>query len=71
MIKVCVRKSSDWNYAEVRQYKDLEECVEKLLSTENFYGWEPSVVVYHTGDLTPKEMRDCDYEVEIYDSLRE
>ena len=70
MIKVCVTKSSDWGF-EVRKYKDLEECVEKLLSTENFYGWAPSVVVYHPDDCIPKEMHDCDYVVEIYDGWRE
>ena len=71
MIKVCVTKTSDWKFAEVRKYKDLEECVEQLLSKENFYDSSPSVVVSHPDDCIPKEMRDCDYVVEIYDYWRE
>lgn len=71
MIKVCVTKTSNWQSAEVRKYKDMEECVEKLLSNENFYGFEPSVVVSRPNNCIPKEMRDCDYVVEIYDGWRE
>ena len=70
MIKVCVTKTSD-SHKEVRKYKDLTECVEQLLSKENFYDDSPSVIVSRPDICTPKEMRDCDYVVEIYDDWRE
>lgn len=71
MIRICITKTSDWKHVEVRTHENLEECVEQLLSREEFYGWTPSVIVSHPDDCTPVEGRDCDYQVEIYNSWRE
>lgn len=64
-MKVMVTMSSGWNFNEIREYKDLDECCKTLLTTENFYGGKPELVVSFT------DSEECEYEVEIYNSWRE
>ena len=64
-MKVMVTMSCDWNFNEIREYKDLNECCKALLTTENFYGSKPELVVSFTDN------EECEYEVEIYNSYRE
>ena len=63
-MRVAVTKTSDSGFKEVREYKDLEECVDTLLQ-EDFDGFTPELVVSKENNL------DCKYTVEIYDSWRE
>jgi len=72
-MKVYVRKTSDaFGTGTVREYADLDECIETLLSFENFGGWYPELIVSRPDDITLKVCPEkCEYEVEIYDSWRE
>ena len=63
-MRVAVTKTSDSGFKKVREYKDLEECVDTLLQ-EDFDGFTPELVVSKENYL------DCKYTVEIYDSWRE
>lgn len=64
-MKVLVTKTNDWDFEEIREYKDLNECCKTLLTTEDFYGSSPELVVSFTDN------EECEYEVEIYNSYRE
>ena len=71
-MKVFVTRSSGWSSeGEIREYKDLDECVETLLKTEDFGNFEPGLVISRPDDLRPEREKSCDYEVEIYDTWRE
>ena len=63
-MRVAVTKTSDSGFKEVREYKDLEECVDTLLQ-EDFDGFTPELVIFE------ENYRGCKYTVEIYDSWRE
>ena len=63
-MRVAVTKTSDSGFKEVREYKDLEECVDTLLQ-EDFDGFTPELVIFK------ENYRGCKYTVEIYDSWRE
>ena len=67
-MKVYIRKTSDWKFAEVREYGSLEECVDKLLAEYSNNCGE--LVISKPGDF-PEAASHCDYEVEIYDTWRE
>ena len=69
-MKVYITKTSDWKFAEVREYGSLEECVDKLLAEEDFFNNREELVISKTGDF-PEAASHCDYEVEIYDTWRE
>lgn len=64
-MKVLVTKTGDWDFKEIREYKDLNECCKTLLSTEDFLGSKPELVV------SLPENDECEYEVEIYNTWRE
>lgn len=64
-MKVLVTKTNDWDFEEIREYKDLDDCCKTLLTTENFRGSSPELVVSFTDN------EECEYEVEIYNSYRE
>ncbi len=72
-MKVFVTRASKWlPDGEVREYKDLNECVETLLSNEDFKGFAPGVIISRIDDIIlPERAKSCDYEVEIYDSFIE
>ena len=72
MMKVFVTHSNGWSRdGQVREYENLESCVNTLLETENFNNWEPSVIISKIDDLVPDFGKECEYQVEIYDSWRE
>lgn len=69
---VFVTRSSGWSSeGEIREYKDLDECVETLLKTEDFGKFAPELIISRPDDLLPERAKSCDYEVEIYDTWRE
>ena len=68
-MKFFVTRSSKWlRDGEVREYDNLEVCLETLFNTEDFGGSEPELIISKPDDLKSKE---CDYEIEIYDTWRE
>ncbi len=70
-MKILITKSSDWDYEEVKEYENLESCVEELLSRDELYhNNTPEVVVYKKRPWLEYE-QDVDYVVEIYDTWRE
>ena len=71
MVRICITKTSDWNFAYVEEYESLEACVNKLLASGLFGHKSPELVISKPDDCTPKEATDCDYEIEIYDTWRE
>lgn len=74
---VLIRKSSDWNYEEVREFHSLEECLETLL--KELY-WDNGEFVVESGktnwyinkmDHKDERIAACKWYVEIYDGYRE
>lgn len=71
-MKAYVFKTSEYSKkGEVKEYKNLEDCVDDLLANEDFHGYEPELVVSKPNSITSEIGRSCDYEVEIYDTWRE
>ena len=71
-MKVFVTRSSKWiSDGEVREYKDLTECIETLLSKEDYGMFSPELVISRPDDYLPEKAKSCEYEVEIYDTWRE
>lgn len=75
-MKVFVTKSSKSLIdGEVREYKNLEECVNTLLEKENYGRFSPELVIGKPETLErfmcTEEAKDCKYVVEIYDTWRE
>ena len=71
-MKVFVTKASKWRRdGEVREYESLEECIKTLLKTEDFGKFAPEVIVSEPDDFLLDNHKECDYEVEIYDTWRE
>ena len=66
-----VRTSGSWFEGEVREYRDMKECIDEILEKEDFGKFEPGIIVYKTGDMDPENARKCEYMVEIYDDWRE
>ena len=70
-MKILITKTSDWDHEEIKEYENLESCVEELLSQDElYYNNTPEVVVYKKRPW-PKYEQDVDYIVEIYDTWRE
>ena len=70
-MKVFVRKASDsWREGQVKEYENLQDCIDVLLETEDFGSFEPGVVVSKADDMTKDKSgcEDCEYEVMIYDT---
>ena len=75
-MKILVKKTSEYSFAEIREYDSLEAAVNALLSDRDAF-------VYHNED--PLELiiskpcggrckgseTSCDYVIEIYDDWRE
>ena len=71
-MKVFVTKSSKLqSEGEIREYKDLTECIETLLSKEDFGKFVPEVIISRPDDIYPCIWKSCDYIAEIYDTWRE
>lgn len=70
-MKILITKTSASGYEKVKEYENLESCIDELLSRDELYDNNtPEVVVYKK---TPwlKYEQDVDYIVEIYDTWRE
>lgn len=70
-MKICVTRTSDFNYDEIKEYDNMEQCVEELLNPELYGQFAPEVVVSKPAGWHPVPVRKCDYIVEIYDTWRE
>ena len=72
-MKVYVSKTSDvWGEGKVKEYKDLQECIETLFATEDFGKCQPEIIVSKADDMSVEKCgEECEYEVEIYDDYRE
>ena len=77
-MKILVRKTSEYSFSEIREYKDLEEAVNALLSDRSafeYHNSDPLELIiskpyeghYKAGD----KALTCDYVIEIYDDWRE
>lgn len=71
MVRIYIRKTSDWNFGYIHEYENLETCVNELLALDLYGNNSPELVISKPDDCSPKEADDCDYEVEIYDTWRE
>ena len=70
-MKILITKTSEWKYEEVKEYENLESCVDELLSRNELFGNNaPEVVVCKKRPWLENEP-DVDYIVEIYDTWRE
>ena len=72
-MKIFVHKAScTLDEGKVKEYTDLQSCVDEQLMTVDFQGWSPSVIVSKGDDTTKiKCGENCDYEVMIYDDYLE
>ena len=64
-MRVLVKKTSESSFKEIREYENLEECVDTLFENECFGSFTPEIVISEADYL------DCKYLVEIYDTWRE
>ena len=47
----------------------MQDCIDTLLETEDFGGFEPGVIVEKADDMTKDKCgEDCEYEIIIYDT---
>ena len=70
-MKVWVHKATGgWREGQLKEYADLKECIETLLGSENFGGFDPSVIISKADDMTKEKSgcEDCEYDVMIYDT---
>lgn len=71
-MKVFVRKASDcdlWREGQVKEYENLQDCIDTLLETADFRDFKPSLIVEKADDMTKNICgKACEYEVTIYDS---
>lgn len=70
-MKVFVRKASDpWRKkGQVKEYENLQDCIDTLLETADFGSLEPGVIVRKADDMTNDICGEaCEYEVTIYDT---
>ena len=72
-MKAYVKRASDhWGSGKVKEFKDLQECINTLLETEDFDDCTPSVIVSKADDMTKDKCGErCDYEILIYDDYIE
>ena len=72
-MKIYVDKASDaWGKGKVKDYPDLQSCINELLETEDFGRFEPSIIVSKADDMTEDECGEkCEYKVTIYDDYIE
>lgn len=69
-MKVFIRKASDsWREGQVKEYENLQDCIDTLLETADFGSFEPGVIVEKADDMTKDKCGEaCEYEVTIYDT---
>lgn len=69
-MKVFISKASgSWGEGQVKEYENLQDCIDTLLETEDFGSFEPGVIVGKADDTTKDKCGEaCEYEVTIYDT---
>ena len=70
-MKICITRTSDYGYKEIKEYKSLDECVKELLNPDLYPKFAAEVVVSKPNDWDPPKSKECEYVVEIYDTWRE
>lgn len=70
-IKCFIERTSSLNWHDVRNYNNLEDCVNDLLDHENYGNGSPELVISKPRKYMVEEAQSCDYCVEIYDTWRE
>ena len=71
-MKVFVHKSSEWSEnGEVREFESMKECVDTLLDSDVFVRFAPEIIISRINSITPDKGKDCDYDIELYDTWRE
>lgn len=72
-MKIYINKASDtWGKGKVKDYQDLQSCIADLFETEDFGGFEPTIIVSKADDMTKDKCgEECDFEVTIYDDYIE
>lgn len=68
-MKIFVRKASgSWRKGKVTECENLQDCIDTLLETADFGGYEPGVIVQKADDMTKDICGEmCEYVVTIYD----
>ena len=77
-MKSLLKKTSEYSFSEIREYKDLEEAVSTLLSDRSAFQYQSSdpleLIIskpYEKWYKADDEALTCDYVIEIYDGWRE
>ena len=76
-MKILLKKTSEYSFSEIREYKDLEEAVNALLSDRSAFeqNSDPLELIiskpYEKWYKADDEALTCDYVIEIYDGWRE
>lgn len=71
-MKIFVTRSSEWRASgTVKEFEDLDSCINTLLETEDFGDYEPEVIVSKVSNPMFEKEKECEYAVEIYDTWRE
>lgn len=70
-MKICITRTSDYGYKEIKEYKSLDECVKELLNPDLYQKFAPEVVVSKPSDCVHPKGKEYEYVVEIYDTWRE
>lgn len=69
-MKVFIRKaSSSWRDGQVKEFENLQDCIDTVFETEGFGHFLPAVIVEKADDMTKEKCGEaCEYEVTIYDT---
>ena len=77
-MKILLKKTSEYSFSEIREYKDLEEAVNALLTDRSafeYHNSDPLELIiskpYEKRYKADDEALTCDYVIEIYDDWRE
>ena len=77
-MKILLKKTSEYSFSEIREYKDLEEAVNALLTDRSAFehhNTDPLELIiskpYEKWYKADDEALTCDYVIEIYDDWRE
>ena len=71
-MKVFVHKSSEMmEDGEVMEFADMKECVDTLLRSDAFVRFAPQLIICRPDILMPEKGKECEYEIELYNTWRE
>ena len=70
-MKIQIKRTSDWEYKEIKEYDSLEQCIDEILSDPDLFRVFDAEVVVSKPDDRIYPAPDFSYVVEIYDTYRE